>query len=646
MAISNFAVLTKFKGLDQVSKPLDKMASKSRKFGNVTDKSFKKASKSAIKFRTILGGILGANVISSGMMRLQMGAAAVTSEFIEFDQAATNAAAKFPEGIKRGTAEFARLKKAAREVGAATKFTAAEAAGGLDFLAMAGFTAEQAIAAIGPAAELAAAGNMDLARSTDIASDVLSAFNLKVEDGNKLTENMTRVNNVLSRTVNSANTDMEMLFETVKFGGPAAAAAGQDLETVAALAGAMGDKMIKSSMAGTTMRTMFTNLAKPAGEASKLIKELGIEVDDGTGNFNDIFDILGDFNEATKDMGEIQRVAAIKTIFGKRAISGVKALLDRGKDSLKDYREEQIRVGKTAKEVAADMNKGLGNRLKALQSAAIEVGFKFIDAFEDKIPGAIESATAAIRNFDVKAVLQGIHKFILFLKNTKQLAIDLAPIILGVVGGLTAYHAIVKAIMIFKFVQMLWAAGAAMGSLNVIMAANPIGAIAVAIGLLITLITLLVQNWDTVTEVAKGMWHEIKIIFQNLWDGFKKLLDNPFFRGIIRLFNPLLEIPMMIIRNWDTVKSWFTDFFNFLKPGFEWMKKGLAFAAEKLGLGGDDKQAADAKTRRAPNEKQVASKSQIDFMGKMMFENAPAGAKVESETRGAPPIIMDLAGQN
>jgi TP901 family phage tail tape measure protein len=646
MAISNFAVLTKFKGLDQVSKPLDKMASKSRKFGNVTDKSFKKATKSAVKFRTVLGGILGANIISSGMMRLQMGAAAVTDEFVQFDQAATAAAAKFPDGVKRGTAAFKQLKTAARDVGATTKFTAAEAAEGLDFLAMAGFNSKQAIAAIGPAAELAAVGNMELARSTDIASDVLGAFQLKVDDSVQLTKNMTRVNDVMAKTITTANVDMEQLFETMKFGGPAAKAAGAEIETFSAIAATMGNIGIKGSMAGTAMRSMFTRLAKPAREARVLLKKLNVVVADGDGNFRDIFDILEDFNKATKDMGTKQKSAAIATVFGQRAISGVNAVLDKGSDGLREYRKMLQEANGTAAQMAADMNKGLGFRLKALQSAAIEVGFKFIDAFENKIPGAIESATAAIRNFDVKAVLQGIHKFILFLKNTKQLAIDLAPIILGVVGGLTAYHAIVKAIMIFKFVQMLWAAGAAMGSLNVIMAANPIGAIAVAIGLLITLITLLVQNWDTVSEVIQEFWIDTKIVFGKMWDWFKKMLDNPFFRGIARALNPFLEIPMMIIRNWDTVKSWFTDFFAWLKPGFEWMKKGLAFAAEKLGFGGDDKQAADQKTRRAPNEKQVASKSQIDFMGKMMFENAPPGARVESETRGAPPIIMDLAGQN
>jgi hypothetical protein len=139
MAVANFAVLTKFRGLDQVSKPIKRMELNTAKFGRTADKSFKKASKSALGFKSVLGGILGAGLISSGLMRLRMGAAAVTDEFIQFDQAATAAAAKFPDGVKRGTAAFKQLKAAARDVGATTKFTAAEAAEGLDFLAMAGY---------------------------------------------------------------------------------------------------------------------------------------------------------------------------------------------------------------------------------------------------------------------------------------------------------------------------------------------------------------------------------------------------------------------------------------------------------------------------------------------------------------------------
>jgi TP901 family phage tail tape measure protein len=646
MAVANFAVLTKFRGLDQVSKPIKRMELNTAKFGRTADKSFKKASKSALGFRSVLGGILGAGLISSGLMRLRMGAAAVTDEFIDFDQAATAAAAKFPDGIKRGTSAFKQLKTAARDVGATTKFTAAEAAGGLDFLAMAGFNAKQAIAAIAPAAELAAVGNMDLARSTDIASDVLGAFQLKVDDSIQLTKNMTRVNDVMAKTITTANVDMEQLFETMKFGGPAAKAAGAEIETFSTIAAAMGNVGIKGSMAGTAMRTMFTNLAKPAKEARTLLKKMNVVVADGDGNFRDIFDILQDFNKATKDMGNKQRSAAVATVFGKRAISGVNAVLDKGADGLREYREMLEQANGTASKMAKDMNKGLGFRLKALKSAAIEMGFKFIDAFEDKLPGAIDAATAAVRNFDVKKVLDEIHKFGLFIDRATGFLRDMEPLIWGVVGGLTAYHGIVKAIMAFKFVKMLWGVVGVMGPLNALMAANPIGAIALGIAILIVIIVLLIKHWDKVTEVAKGMWKEIKIIFQNLWESFKKLLDNPFFRGIVRLFNPLLEIPMQIIRNWEPIKKWFSDFFAFLKPGFELLKKGFSIVAEKLGFGGGEDEKAKAPGRKAPNQKEVASKSQIDFMGRVMFEGAPKGTKYEGETKGAPPIMLADAGAN
>ncbi|MCK5603579.1 phage tail tape measure protein [Candidatus Pacearchaeota archaeon] len=652
-----FAVVTAFKGIDGVSKPLKKMSRSAKAFDKASDRAFSRASKRASMFGSVLKGVLGAQAITGGINLLRGGVSTLTEEFIGFDQAATSAAAKFPEGIKRGTAAFAKLGKTARDVGSTTKFTAAEAAGGLDFLAMAGFNAQQAMAALAPAAELAAVGNMDMARATDIATDTLGAFGLKVDDSIQLTKNMTRVNDVMAKTITTANVDMEQLFETMKFAGASAKNAGVEIEQFAAFTGTMGNAGIKASMAGTAMRQMFTRLAKPTGEADVLLKKLGVKLQDSKGDFLDVTEILGEFNKKTKDMGTKQRTAAIATVFGQRAISGISALLDAGTDNLKAYEQKLKDAGGTAKTMAAEMNKSLQNRLLKLKSAAIEVGFKFIDSFQDKIPGAIDSAIQAVGNFDVGKALDQIQRFGMFIDRTIKLVRDLEPFIWGIVAGFVAYKTVLIGILavqaikfFFDLAAVLRSGAVAQGALNLMMSANPIGAIVLAVGLLVTGIVLLYKNWDTVSEVMQEFWIDFKTVMVKMWDWFVKLLDNPFFAGIARMLNPFLEIPMLIIKNWEPVKKFLFEVWEILKSVGSAVVDGLKGAASFLGIGGDvsDTQATgiNKSMRKAPNEKEVKSKTEIGFDGRITLAGAEPGSVFEGETRGAPPIVLEMAGQN
>jgi len=410
-------VTTKFKGKDLLSRTFKRMGAAAQKFANSSDRSFRRASRSASQFKSITGGILTAGLISRGMGLASRGIRGVTEEFINFDQAITAASAKFPEKIGRGSDEFKALQKVARDVGANTKYSATEAAAGLDFLAMAGFDAKQAMAALPRLTDLATAGNMDLARASDIASDALGAFNLMSKDSAKLGENLGRINDVIAKTITSANLTMEDFYETMKDGAPVATAAGASLEEFSALMGEMANAGIKGSKAGTTLKNMYLQLQKPGDDAKKIFKDLKLEiVDSETGALRPMIDILGDLGDKTKDWGKAQRGAAIETIFGKRAIAGTSVLLAAGRDKLKAYEKTLIDAKGAAGEMAQEIEKSLGNKLLALKSAAIEVGLKFFDAFEKEIPGAIDKAIAAVRNFDVKPFVDAAKTFMDIVK--------------------------------------------------------------------------------------------------------------------------------------------------------------------------------------------------------------------------------------
>ncbi|MHA1287299.1 MAG: phage tail tape measure protein, partial [Candidatus Thorarchaeota archaeon] len=359
-------------------------------------------------------------------------------EFVVFDQAITRAAAKFPEGIKRSTAAFEELNKTARLVGATTEFTAAEAAEGLDFLAMAGFNADQAIAALPLVVNLATAANVDLARSSDIASDALGAFNLTSKDAETQTANLARITDVFAKTTTSANTDMEQMFEAMVDGGPVMTAAGQSIETFAALVGTMADAGLKGSKAGTTLKNAVLQLQAPVPAAQKKLKELGIVVSDSKGNMRDIVQILEEYRVATKDMGNTQRDAATDLIFGKRSIAGVNILLAKGGDALNKYRDSLIKAKGSSAEMATDMRKGLGARLKTLKSAAIDLGFRFLEAFQKDGKDGIEALIEAIRGFDVKPIIAIMKDLLSIVKSVGKFVINNWPLVKGILIAIAA----------------------------------------------------------------------------------------------------------------------------------------------------------------------------------------------------------------
>lgn len=410
--MAEYAVATAFTARDRITGAFRAMGRGAGVFENKATKSFRNVGRAGSRVGSIIKGIIGAQLITRGVAALTQGLRTVTTEFIGFDQAVTSASSKFKDldlATEAGQKTLKALGRTARDVGAVTQFTAGQAAEGLDFLAMAGFNVEQAMISLAPTVDLATVGQLDLGRATDIASDSLGAFGLMTEDTNALQENFTRLNDVMALTMSRTNTNMEDMFESIKKGAPAFTAAGQSMESFNTLLGAMANSGVKGSESGTVLRNMMIRLSKPTGEAKKILSKLGVVTQDSVGNFRDIVDILGDFEVGLKGMGTAQKTAALSTIFGTRAVTGVNILLGEGTDKLRAFRNELINSGGASKKMADIIRRSLQNRLAALRSAAIEVGFKFVEAFEKRGGKAIDAITQAVRNFNVKPLIDGIE---------------------------------------------------------------------------------------------------------------------------------------------------------------------------------------------------------------------------------------------
>lgn len=428
MANLKFITQSIFQAKDKHTREFNKMGRGADKFGDRSSRAFKKLNKQAVKSSSIMKGILGAGAVSKGLSLVSRGVTAVTTDFLNFDNAILSASAKF-KGLdittKAGIKTLEDLKKTARIVGRDTEFNAAQAAKGLDFLALAGFDAKQSMALLPGVTNLATVAQVDLATATDIASDSLGAFGLMTKNTEQLTKNFTRVQDVMAKTTATSNTNLTDMFEAVKKGAPDFTAAGQSIETFSALIGTMANAGIKGAEAGTKLRNIAVRLTGGSKEAAAMIESLGINVADSSGNFRDMIDIIDDVIKGTAKMGSVQRSAALKTIFGARQTGGLNVILKEGTANLRSYRQMLIDSKGAAEKMAKIMRSSLMNRLKSLGSAATEVGFQFFAAFDTQAATAIDKMTEKLRKFDASGIITDLKSINKWFSNMSGLTSDI-----------------------------------------------------------------------------------------------------------------------------------------------------------------------------------------------------------------------------
>ncbi|MDF1687306.1 MAG: phage tail tape measure protein [Parvibaculaceae bacterium] len=293
--------------------------------------------------------------------------------------------------VSKTSKAFAALRAQALELGSTTQFSATEAAAGMEFLVMAGFDATQTIAAMSGMLDLAKAGRTDLAETANIASNILSAFDL---DPSK----MSMLGDVLTATFTRSNVSLEQLGETMKFTAPAAALVGASVPEAAAMAGLLGNIGIQASMAGTNLRSIYARLASPPSEAAKALKSLGVQTADAAGNLRAVPDILAEIARKTEKMGNAKRLGLFVAIAGQRAGTGFANLVKKGgageitkfADVVGNSLGESQRVAKAMADNAAGDIKGLTS---AWEGFNIAVG----DTQTTPFRTLIQSMTAIVR---------------------------------------------------------------------------------------------------------------------------------------------------------------------------------------------------------------------------------------------------------
>ena len=448
-----------------------------------------------------------------------------------------------------GSEGFKKLTEQVRELGRTTQYTSSEAAEAMRFLGMAGFKTNEILSATPAILNLAIAGNMDLGRAADIASNILTGFNMSAT-------RTAEVADVLAQAARNTNVDVEMLGQTMKFVAPAAAAVGGTLQETAALAGVLGNAGIQSTMAGTMLRSAYLRLAAPAKAGAKALgnlrEEMQISAEEmpdvakeallaqkrlsglgvkifNKGKMRSMVDILKDMHEATKNLADDEKLSAIKDIFGTRSTAGALAIFksvetgsfDEVLNKINNAQGTADEMAKRLKNTAIGASKELAS---ATESIGISIGSTLLPAFATlarQVASAATKISALSERFPVLTKYIGLT--IAGLISFKIAAIGVGYAFTFLKGGFLAAQGVFlafRAALTLTTIAMP-AVTTAIRVMGLALISNPIGLIIAGIALAAT---LLIKNWTPVGEFFKNIFSGIIGWVKSAFDWVMKLV--------------------------------------------------------------------------------------------------------------------------
>ena len=287
------------------------------------------------------------------------------------------------------SSDLAMMEDTAREYGATTVFSASEAAEALKYMSLAGWDAQQSTSALGGVLNLAAASGMGLGEASDMVTDYLSAFGMEASQS-------TYFADMLAYAQSNSNATAAQLGEAYKNAAANMHAAGQDVETTTSLLEAMANQGRKGSEAGTTLGAMMRDITAKMDDGAIKIGETSIAVQDASGNFRDMTDILTEVGEATEGMGSAQRAAALSSVFTDDSIKGVNMVLTEGMDKVAGYEEALRSATGASEDMAETMNDNLSGDMANMNSAYEEMQLQAFEAMEEPLREGAQWITSDI----------------------------------------------------------------------------------------------------------------------------------------------------------------------------------------------------------------------------------------------------------
>ena len=506
-----------------------------------------------------------AGVVSAGAI-LKLGKDAINTG-MNFDSAMSQVAATMgltQDEINSTDGVFQKLRTTALDMGSSTKFSASEAAEGLNYLAMSGMDADTMMKALPITLQMAGASGIDLATTCDKLTNIMSALGLASKDSATYMNNMGTVTDVFALTSTKANTDVMGLYESISQVGATARVMQNPLSELSIATGILADNDIQASEAGTILRNLLLSLTAPTDSAKKAMDELGFSAFDTNGELRPMQDILQELNEKFSQMTTEEKMNIMNKIFNKTDLKGINALLGESGDRWDELEIAIDNCEGSAEQMYKTQNDNLKGSLTEL-SSAVE-GLKI--AISDKLTPVIRPVVDAITKFaqEITEVIQGAED--------ANPVLEALAMVLAVLAGAFAAIKITSFIgslvgMVGALVLTIQTAGGLTGALGLLANAMNINPITLIIGAIGGLIAAFIYLWNT-SEGFRifwiNMWENITNFFQNAWNGMVEFVTQTIPQMISDIGTWFSELPSKI-GEWlsatlDNVGQWISDMWN------------------------------------------------------------------------------------
>lgn len=560
------------------------------------------------KMETVGNSIAGAGKKMMGVTTVigGVGVAAVKTA-ADFDSAMSQVAAVSGATGK----DFDALRNKAREMGAKTKFSATEAAEAMNYMAMAGWKTEDMLDGIEGVMNLAAASGEDLATTSDIVTDALTAFGLSAKDSGHFAD-------ILATASSNANTNVSMMGETFKYCAPIAGALGFSAEDTAEAIGLMANAGIKSSQAGTALRTIMNNLAGDVKISGKAIGDVTIATTNADGSMRDLSDILADCRSAFGNLTESEKAQAAESLVGKNAMSGFLALMNAGQGDIDKLSSAIDNCDGSAEKMAMTMQDNLAGQLTILKSQLQKLAI----SFGDILMPAIRSIVSKLQGFvdKLNGMDEGTKRTIvtiaLLVASIGPLLVIIGTAISKIGVAIQGFVKLANGISKLKIAiqggtGVLGKLGAALGGISA-----PVLAVVAVIAVLVAAFVHLWKTNEGFRDAIIGTWNRIKDtisgfcqgivdrlnalgfqftdivdVLKTVWNGFCQVLA-PIFEGVFNNIANILSTVTSVITGildvfigiftgnwsqawtgvkeifssiWNGISSFFTNILNVIK---------------------------------------------------------------------------------
>ena len=438
----------------------------------------------------------------------------VTAGVTALGTAAVKTASDFDSAMSKVAAvsgatgdDLQALRDKAREMGAKTKFSASEAAEAMNYMAMAGWKTNDMLSGIDGIMNLAAASGEDLATTSDIVTDALTAFGLTAQDSGHFAD-------VLAAASSNANTNVSMLGESFKYCAPIAGALGFSCEDTAEALGLMANAGIKSTQSGTSMRSIMTALSGEVKFCSESFGEMEIATTNSDGSMRSLSDILADCRVAFDQMSESEKASTAQSLVGKNAMSGFLALMNAAPADIEKLSGAIANCDGTSLQMAETMQDNLAGQLTILKSQLEEMAISFGEILMPVIRDIITKIQGFVDKLNAldPATKQTIIKIGL-------MAAALGPLFIVIGKTISSIGSMMT--FISKIPTMIAGAKTAFSTLGAAIGGISAPVVAV-VAVIATLVAAFVHLWNTNENFKNSIlsiWEQIKSTFERLTSG-------------------------------------------------------------------------------------------------------------------------------